>query len=292
MASLNKKNFKKNGVGGGFGLRMPSRERSRGQAAIFDGITFLLMVGFSCALVYSVITTYGESMDSALNSFYELNYLQSAVKSLYYLNLQQLPNVADNGDELLPAYKVDPALNSDTLGCKQFASYTGSTTVLDLLKKDLSDYPNEPGSEAVILDDNFSGVKGGVTAPGRQALRCALKELMKPFVLAGYDYYAEVVCPQCTPSYKAIKFGGAGGVGEGGARVTSNAALADSNPSTGKSVGDEGGCALMQTPEGGSYRALSMSVPLRISLGTSCGSGEGVSCQRNYILRVCVWQTR
>ncbi len=269
--------------------RTLSRERSRAQAAIFDGITFLLMVGFSCALVYSVVTNYGESMDNALNSFYELNYLQSAVKSLYYMNLQQLSNVASDEDSLAPAYTVDPPLNDATLGCEQFRSHTGSVTVLDLLKKDLSDIPDDPSSEEVVLDDLFSGRTGEVKAPGRQALRCALKELMKPLVLAGYDYYAEVVCPRCNPSYKAIPFGGADGMGGGGARVTSNEALANFDSEKGKSVDPDGGCAFVQTPDGGSYRALSMSVPLRISLGTSC---EGVSCQRDYILRVCIWQTR
>ena len=214
---------------------------SRGQAAIFDGITLLLMVGFSCALVYSVVTSYGESMDTALYSFYELNYLQSAVKSLYYINLQSVSNVtADATDRDTPlsnAYLVSPALSGGTdnnqplllpgSGCAQFASFTGSVTALDLLKKDLSDDPTNPQPTPPalqpVLDDKFwsTDPNKGVSAPGRQAVRCALKEIMKPLVISGYDYYAEVVNPSySTVPNHAIEFGA------GTARITSNGAAA------------------------------------------------------------------
>ncbi len=268
---------------GGFG-----RSRaSRGQAAIFDGITLLLMVGFSCALVYSVVTSYGESMDTALYSFYELNYLQSAVKSLYYMNLQQLSTIRAEGDST-SAYAQDPNLDSASAGCSQFASFTGSVTALDLLKKDLSDDQKYPKDREPVLDDKFSSSDAhtSVSQPGRQAVRCALKEIMKPLVISGYDYYAEVV----NPGYKdvpnhAIPFDGA--------RITSNAKLAD--PLTpliipGEKLQTGSGCAFVQSVAGGLYKVLSMDVPLRISLGNSCA--DGIGCERDYILRVCIWQRR
>jgi hypothetical protein len=269
---------------------------ARGQAAIFDGITFLLMVGFSCALVYSVVTSYGDSMDNALNSFYELNAMQSVVKALYYVNVQQLLGVTAEGNPVY--YEIEPALSDEdgghsVDGCfSSFSEYSGSVTVLDLLKKDLSDYPSDPASEPALDDRLQGGGSGsvGVKAPGKQALRCALKELMKPFVLAGYDYYAEVVCVKCQGApFSPIAFVKA--------RASSNASLAEPEESSGgisetRIRAAMGGCAFVQSPQGGSYKTLSMSVPLRVSLGTACGTGATAVCQRDYILRVCVWQRR
>ena len=239
------------------------------------------MVGFSCALVYSVVSSYGESMDSALYSFYELNYLQSAVKSLYYMNLQQLSGVTSEGDA---AYTQYPNLDVQDAGCSRFISYNGSVTVLDLLKKDLSDDQAHPNDNEPTLDDRFWSLENptGVSAPGRQALRCALKEIMKPLVISGYDYYAEVVNQSFgdVPNHAIEVID---------ARITSNASLA--NPSTLISDGNPtgSGCAYVQSVAGGLYKALSMDVPLRISLGTACGTG---GCERDYILRVCVWQRK
>ena len=272
------------------------RGRSRAQAAIFDGITFLLMTGFACSLVYSVVTGYGDTLNNALYSFHELNYLQSAVKALYYINLQQLSGIGVERDVFgdSSAYTQPPALDdagTTALGCSRFASATGAVTVLDLLKRDLSDKPSDSSAEP-SLDDRFwsspdkpSVAAPGVTAPGKQALRCALKELMKPFTLAGYDYYAEVLNPQGTPPYKAIDVFDA--------RVTSNASMANPNTPLLASDGTGSGCAYAQSVAGGSHGVLSMDVPLRVSLGTSCTQAQsGIACQRDYILRVCVWQTR
>ncbi len=287
---MKRKNFK---AAGAVAVALGSNRarRSKAQAAIFDGITFLLMVGFSCALVYSTITTYGDSMDNALYSFYEINYLQSAVKSLYYINLQQLKDIPkDPSEGIEPAYATDPSLIG-TYGCKQlFENYKGSITVLDLVKKDLSDNPNNPkGLPLPRLDDRFwsepdkpNSQAPGVSAPGRQALRCALRETMLPLVLAGYDYYAEIVNPsdKSTP-YKAIDVVGA--------RVTSNEQMSDSTKiPTFTAYNLQGsGCLYAQSPDGGSHKVSSMTVPLRISLGTACAQPP---CERDYVLRICVWQ--
>ncbi|MFH0973373.1 MAG: hypothetical protein V1817_01120 [Candidatus Micrarchaeota archaeon] len=286
------KNFSAAGAGALGGKRV---RRSRAQAAIFDGITFLLMVGFSCALVYSTITTYGDSLDNALYSFYEINYLQSAVKSLYYINLQQVAGIASSGDadDIGAAYLTNPPLNHGTLGCRQFADYTGSVTVLDLVKKDLSDNQNNPkpapGSPLPRLDDRFwsdpdkpNPTTPGVSAPGKQALRCALRETMRPLVLAGYDYYAEIVNPSYeTDPYKAIEVVNA--------RVTSNESMSDPTKiQTFTAFNSQGsGCLYAQSPAGGSHKVSSMTVPLRISLGNACANAP---CERDYVLRICVWQ--
>jgi hypothetical protein len=270
--------------------KVQRKAQRKAQAAIFDGITFLLMTGFACALVYSTITGYGDSMDNALYSFYELNYLQSAVKSLYYIHLNQLAGI---GDEGLKAYQTAPALGPGGLHpCSDFASYLGSQTVLDLLKKDLSDSPSDAAFEGVRLDDKFWNTPGtnGVPAPGKQALRCALKELMKPLVLAGYDYYAEIICPKC---HRAAGAGDYKAIDVEDARVTSSKSLSDPGVISKAVLGDGGGCLYAQTPPL-SYKVLTMDVPLRISLGTSCTQAQQSQtqggCQRNYILRVCVWQ--
>ncbi len=107
-------------------------------------------------------------------------------------------------------------------GCQYLEKYP-SVTVLELLKRDLIGGTKTGGSVTwtdtqlnglaagntlsassdACLDNKF-GKNGGEAcvayseplvpdAPGKLALRCALKEYMKPFSSAGYKYFAEIV---------------------------------------------------------------------------------------------------
>jgi len=149
-----------------------TKER-KGQAAIFDGIMFLLLVSISVAMMFSFLANYGQSQTRILQSSHLLNYVQSIGKTLYHVDAASLSDVdlADVGGRRWP-YK----------GCSELRSFN-SNTVADLIKRDVVDGKF----------DNKFGTSSTPNAPGKIALRCALKELMKPIVGAGYDYNAEIL---------------------------------------------------------------------------------------------------
>lgn len=238
---------------------------ARGQAAIFDGIMFLLITSFSCALIFSFIQTYGQSEDNAMRSAYELNFLQSVLKTIYYLDAETLAEISSDG---LQVYKTNPDIDDDSKGCKALSKYKGRFSVIDLFKRDLADNPKDPLYEP-LLNDRFDGTTPGKGpfVPGRTGMRCAMKELMKPITFAGYDYFVEVVVPGLYP--KAIP------VERGTARVTNNLKLVKDAITTARGTGS--GCDFAQ--EAG-WRVLSLAAPFRVSLGKTT---------RDYQLRLCVW---
>lgn len=144
----------------------------RGQAAIFDGIMFLLLVSFSVAMMFSFLSDYGNAQSRMLRSSHSLNYVQGIGKTLYSLDVSTLANTE------LPAVSGAPA----PLQCMELEKFS-SNSVADLLKRDVSDG----------RFDNKFGESTGANAPGRLALRCALFELMKPVVQSGFDYNAEIL---------------------------------------------------------------------------------------------------
>ncbi|MFH0835599.1 MAG: hypothetical protein V1834_00360 [Candidatus Micrarchaeota archaeon] len=186
----------------------------KGQAAIYDGIMFLLLAAFSSALIFSFIQGFGTQQDRVMRSAFQLNQMQTVFKAIHYVDVNSLQGVSGSeyrqagvggivklvallevpGDSSTVVYPGDPGDPLDLLHYPRYASsgvysemdcdnlklYPRGITVADLLKKDLAD--NQ-------LDNKFGTV---AIAPGRLALRCALKELMQPISYAGFKYLAEV----------------------------------------------------------------------------------------------------
>ncbi|MFH1246752.1 MAG: hypothetical protein V1644_00065 [Candidatus Micrarchaeota archaeon] len=148
----------------------------KAQAAIFDGIMFLLLVSFSVAMMFSFLSDYGQSQSKILRSSHSLNYVQGIGKVLYSLDVSTLSNT------MLPSTSPDVNVPLQCSGLEKFRS----NTVADLLKRDVSDgkFDNKFNTGEEIATAN---------APGKLALRCALYELMKPVVQSGFDYNAEIL---------------------------------------------------------------------------------------------------
>ena len=62
----------------------------RGQASLFDGITFLLLATLASTLMFVQSNSYGVEESKVLRSAYVLNYMQSVVKAMYYLDASTL----------------------------------------------------------------------------------------------------------------------------------------------------------------------------------------------------------
>ncbi len=154
--------------------------KTRGQAAIFDGIMFLLLVSFSVALMFSFLSDYGANQAHTLRNSHLLNYVQGIGKSVYNIDVSTLKTTDLN--TVGQRWSFD---NCDTLGKFRL------NTVADLLKRDLSDHKF----------NNKFGDSEVANAPGKLALRCALFELMKPVVGSGYDYQAEILDADSTPLF-------------------------------------------------------------------------------------------
>lgn len=239
-------------------------KKKRSQAAIFDGIMFLLLVTLSASLVFVSVSSYGQQQDAVMRSAHVLNYMQSVMKSLYYVNAVTLKDVPE--EEKVTAYK--------DLKCKVLDKYLGSISVTDLLKRDLAD-PDE-----VVLDDKY----GGIDAFGRTAMRCAAKELMKPFAFSGYKYFVEVIDPSKQPR----DFPNGQPISVVGKRIT--------NSLDPKVLGeDEKGQATAPGCQGAAdagYKLLSVSAPFRVvPPASSPECQDGIDCTRYYVLRVCIWQS-
>ncbi|MBU1197600.1 hypothetical protein KJ765_03735 [Candidatus Micrarchaeota archaeon] len=190
--------------------------RSRkAQASFFDGILFLMVVVFSVAMIFVTLNSYTVSQDRALRSAYFMNYLQSTAKALYFIDVNTLGDVetycADLGGANSERYCKTLASNNDrfdrftlsdgssidTFDCPSLTDYSNLITVADLLKKDVS-----PIVGGIILDESFTTDSatgtflddhyGHSNQRGRTALRCSMKEIMKPFTFSGYHYMSEV----------------------------------------------------------------------------------------------------
>lgn len=164
--------------------------KRKGQAALFDGILFLVIVMFSVSMLYAFLTSYGTAQERTLRSSHELNFLQTVVKAIYSVDVSTLGGVPKW--EGSPSEVINPAYAD--LDCNKTKEFKGRFSIAELLKKDLSDFSgtNCGGDQACQslskLDDKF----GTSDAPGTTALRCALKEYMKPFTYAGMEYMMEV----------------------------------------------------------------------------------------------------
>ncbi len=207
---------------------------NRSQAALFDGIMFLLFASFSIAMLYVFLNEYGKAQDEALRSGFILAYVQDVGKAIFFINVKSLKDAGNVADARVrqEICKWDPdsgiafsstcyfarpgfpysdlqdiAGTREAEGCAALGSFE-QATVADLLKRDLGDGDAE---EDACLDDRFGNPFGSGTLPngfcerhddvrwlqvprlpGKLALRCALKELMKPLETAGYKYFADL----------------------------------------------------------------------------------------------------
>ncbi len=256
--------------------------KRKGQAAIYDGITFLLLVSFSSSLVYVFVATYGQTEDSALKAGYQLNYLQSVTKTFYYLDasaLQHVDATEPSANELITiqVYANPPSLSGDK-GCSALAPYKYS--LADLLKRDLADPETQtPGELVPLLDDKF----GPIEALGRQGARCAMKELMKPLVYSGYEYAVDVINPKATLGSNFIDVAQEANLVT--ARITNNERLSNQLQKSELLKGDyeNGQCVWVQKQD---IPLLSMAAPFRILLPEA---SQDKPQTRDYELRFCIW---
>lgn len=246
---------------------------TRAQAALFDGILFLLLVMFSVSMVYAYLTVYGNAQEKTLRSSHELNYMQSVVKALYTIDVSTLNNVTQW--EVKPTETINPAYAD--LDCTKTESYKGQFSVAELLKKDLNDFSGVAGANATCggpsyLDDKFGGSSSASDAPGTTALRCALKEIMKPLTFAGMEYLAEVY-DQCDFRVKVFLQGG-----------VDNVTISNRPLSAIPTVID---CETASTTFNDVF---SVSAPFRIRADITDISGGIDPKTFRYTLRICVWR--
>ena len=228
--------------------------RRRAQAALFDGIMFLLIASMSAGIMYSFMASYGESQDRVMRSSHVLNYMQSTMKSIYSIDsstLKDVPPVTMNG--------------LTVADCSILSNWQGTITVADLLKKDLSD-PVEAGAGARAsgkLDNKYGTAEAG----GKTALWCLLNEVMKPFTQAGYRYIAEVLNANLEQTYPSMA-----------QTVITNSLFVQNNPAIFPK-----GQLLCEAASESFKELLTVSSPFRILVEDN--GPQTIT----YTIRVCVW---
>lgn len=267
----------------------------RGQAAIFDGIMFLMLVSFSMAMVFTFLNTYGIAQDNVIRSSHTLNYMQSVMKSIYLIDASTLAQADSSaGDCTKGDCQNETGVYGEDMNCSQLASW--QVSVGDVVKKDLVDGR---------LDDKFG--TNGAEAPGKTALRCLFREVMKPFRQAGYNYFVEVLDPDNIRPIQSWTTG-----------VTSysrpRAELAYPAPWVTDTGTGYAGVYSCEDPHINATALLAVSTPFRVQppgkddaayekdcggedtienyawpKGSSCPGPTGVINPLGYQLRVCVW---
>ncbi len=153
----------------------------------------MLITVFAVSMVFLSLDSYAVAQDKVMRTAYFSNYLQSLAKSVYYIDVSTLRNVESycDDDELSGGAQSAYCKQKDNAGndkygmdCSDLGIYKGRISVADLVKKDL-DYSDEDNGR---LDDAFGDSK----QMGRMALRCSMKEVMKPLTFSGYSYLTEV----------------------------------------------------------------------------------------------------
>lgn len=160
----------------------------RGQAAIFDGIMFLMLVSISVALMFNFVGAYGQAQNKVLRSSHLLNYVHSIGKSLYFVDVSTVASVdLNNPNGAIPAKSLGQGVSEldPTYTCEKLAGYK-SNSVAELMKRDLSDG---------FFDNKYGNDEDQGNTPGRLALRCAAAELMKPITSAGFDFNIDLLPP-------------------------------------------------------------------------------------------------
>ncbi len=283
---------------------------SRAQAAIFDGILFLLIASVSVAMMFVFVNQYGVEQDNAIRSSHMLNYVESAVKEIYYLRVDTLARVTDDGysthapgvltgasrnaykDPTHAYYKLDDA----AFGCPLLAKYSGPITVADLMKRDLGDGQFDNRQSSAHIDPVTGELPaGGATPPpsalqpGLLAFRCALKEIMKPFTTGGFRYYAEVLRPAL---YDPAASSGQINQRSLSTYVTSHATLDGVFPAVNqadpaKSVATDSRLAIGANPRYRSCDDVSDNTPTRTGVaGGTSGAAGGTQNNQNFVVAV------
>jgi hypothetical protein len=173
---------------------MDMNGRTRAQASLFDGITFLMLVMASVVMLFVSLSSYGQLQNTMVNQAHIQNYMLDAFKSIYYIDASTLSGVTCKDE---PYYCRNPdACSSDVrnnvpgypncnMGCDQLKNWTG-ITVAELIKKDMRDF-DVSNPTATGLDDMY----GSSPAPGKLAARCAFMKILEPFSTAGYSYLVQ-----------------------------------------------------------------------------------------------------
>ncbi|GEM_PF-1044603 len=264
--------------------------RRRAQAAIFDGITLLLLASISSALIFSFVGTYGAQQDRVLRSAYILNYMQSVVKASYYVDASTLSFVNNveygldaRGIERKNNLEIYLDLAESKTGCKALEKYSGSFSVSELLKRDLAE--NIPK-----LDDQFDTTD----ALGITAYKCAVKELMKPFWYSGF-YYGFDVIDLDTADGNAVQVASKSVVTPSGKRYESIRHITDYPPflTAVNAVSQGGVCATITNGRTADGRELSpdvvtVQVPFKVVYVNSAATPPERKL-RSYALALCIW---
>lgn len=279
--------------------------RRKGQAAITDAIILLLISTFASSLIFAFVGNWGNDHDAVLRSSYVLNYMQSVSKTMYYVDASQLSGIGADGLDIYKTALMPDGSHSDvpgydlnsSYGCRLLAAYPGTLRVTDLLKRDLSDSnPKKDSSEnkgpLPKLDDKFGSTADAVVVPGRTAMRCTMKELMKPFAFSGYKYYMEVlsledpveaegdVVPYLGPEITNSRDLEVVGVETGGVKRLSG------NGKPGCNAASSAGA------DGRGYNILSISSPFQVLYSTTSIAGQLSMELLKYKTRICIWQSR
>ncbi len=282
----------------------PLHSGRKSQAAITDAIILLLVATFACTLIFSFVGNWGNDHDAVLRSAYTLNYMQSVSKSMYYIDASTLQRIESDGLDVYAYPLVDSGngiafdksgdpqyaaynLASPDAGCPSLAKYSGTLRVTDLLKRDLADSnPKDAVNPALPqLDDKFGDT---AVVPGRTAMRCAVKELMKPFAFSGYKYYFEVLNLENPHgqegdyvSYYGPEISNSNdskiiGIERGGGQAKKTKS------------GETPGCKAVQNA---GYDVLSVASPFQVLYSQSTGNSLDMQFVK-YKARICIWLSR
>ncbi len=232
---------------------------ARAQAALFDGIMFLLISSMSVGIMYSFMVAYGDSQDRVMRSAHVLNYVQSVMKSIYFMDASTLENV--------DPIKVGGSVVAD---CSKLGQWKGTITVADMVKKDLAN-PG-PFTQDFTTWGLFDDKYGAADAPGKTALWCLLNEVMKPFSQAGYKYLAEALNGKLLQTYPSTA-----------TTVITDSALVQNNPRL-----FPRGQPLCELVSDYFKESITVASPFRILVETQAGPTPGPQTVQ-YMLRVCVW---
>ena len=286
----------------------------KAQAAITDAIVLLLITTFSVTLLFSFVGNWGNDQQTVLRSAYVVNYMQSVTKTMYYVDASTRKEIGSDGIYVYKyALKHDGTFTDDSTtppaydldeekGCQILEDYPGTLRVTDLLKRDLAD--SEPGDADApampVLDDKF----GDAEVPGRTAMRCAIKELMKPFAFSGYKYYMDVMLSEARGDYNPVDDPDEALVRYKGPEITNSKDVKVAGAEDGS---DPEGSEKQSTANGGSvpgcsavtknagYDAISVASPFQVLYSKKRGSAGSEFLDSRFVkykTRICIWQAK
>lgn len=253
--------------------------KQRAQASFFDGLMFMLITVISVTLIFLSLDAYSAANDKVLRTAYLSNYLQSSAKMLYYVDVSTLKNIKDycNDPEFvgnLPGGSGYYCRNKENnaLHCDGLSKYQGRVSVADLIKRDVDDSDGQGN-----FDDKF----GTSEQKGRTALRCAMKEIMKPFTFSGYRYLTEIAEARVTEDRV---------IHATEEKIASDFIFSDNYTKT--AAGDPYRSAF-SCQSVGSDQLLVIRTPFKILTLKEAGgpnpAGNKQFDTNNYVLRTCLW---